>query len=130
METSMAASTLLFRTFTSQRKAFLIVLALMLMVALMPHAAASAITSRAQPQLLDMAAARPTATLDVIVQKAGRDAQVEQLVHAMGGVVRQDLAIINGFSASLPARAIAQLARAVGVRWISLDAPVVRSACT
>ena len=126
----MAASTSLFRTFTSQRKTFLIMLALMLLVALMPHAAASAITPRAQPQFLDMAAAHPSATLQVIVQKASSDAQVEELVDAMGGVVRQDLAIINGFSASIPARAIAELARAVGVRWVSLDAPVVRTACT
>jgi len=130
MEIGMAASTSLFRTFTAQRKTFLIVLALALLVALMPYPAASPMTPRAQPQLLDLAAAHPSAMLQVIVQKASSDAHVEDLVDAMGGVVRQDLAIINGFSASIPARAIAELARAVGVRWVSLDAPVVRTACS
>ena len=126
----MAATNLLFRTPTLYGKTYLLVLTLMLLIALMPHAAASAITPRAQLQLLDIAAAHPTATLDIIVQKATSGAHVEDLVRATGGVVRQDLAIINGFSASIPARAIAQLARAVGVRWISLDGPVVKSECT
>src|SRR5204863_8617621 len=48
----------------------------------------------------------------------------------LGGVVTMDLHIINAFAAELPAGAILELARAAGVRWISLDAPVVRaSAC-
>ncbi|MEZ4729029.1 MAG: S8 family peptidase [Caldilineaceae bacterium] len=40
-----------------------------------------------------------------------------------------DLSIIHGFAAELPARAVPQLAIAPGVRWISLDAPVVQTAC-
>ena len=76
-----------------------------------------------------MAAERPDATLGVIVQKAVKDTQVESLVARLGGTVTADLHIINAFGATLPARAIAELSRADGVRWVSLDAPVVETVC-
>jgi serine protease AprX len=66
--------------------------------------------------------------LGVIVQKSVKDARVENLVARLDGTVTQDLHIINAFGAKLPGRAIAELARADGVRWVSLDAPVVESA--
>jgi len=61
---------------------------------------------RAQPILLQMAAERPDATLGVIVQKTAKDTQVESLVARLGGTVTDDLHIINGFGAPLPAKAI------------------------
>jgi serine protease AprX len=85
---------------------------------------------RAQPILLQMAAERPDATLSVIVQKAVKDTQVESLAARLGGTVTADLHIINAFGATLPAKAIAELSRADGVRWVSLDAPMVKTACS
>jgi serine protease AprX len=82
---------------------------------------------RAQPILLQMAAERPDATLSVIVQKAVKDTQVESLVARLGGTVTADLHIINAFGAKLPAKAITELSRADGVRWVSLDAPVAET---
>jgi serine protease AprX len=88
------------------------------------------LTPRAQPILLQMAAERPDATLSVIVQKAVKDTQVESLVARLGGTVTADLHIINAFGATLPARAVVELSRADGVRWVSLDAPMVETACS
>jgi serine protease AprX len=87
-----------------------------------------AVTPRAQPILLQMAAERPDATLSVIVQKTVKDTQVESLVARLGGTVTADLHIINAFGAILPAKAILKLSQADGVRWVSLDAPVVETA--
>ena len=84
---------------------------------------------RAQPILLQMAAERPDATLSVIVQKSVKDTQVESLVARLGGTVTADLHIINAFGATLPARAMVELSRADGVRWVSLDAPMVETVC-
>ena len=49
---------------------------------------------------------------------------------ALGGTVTKDLHIINAFAADLPGRAVTELARAEEVRWISLDAPVVKTGTT
>ena len=80
------------------------------------------VPARAQPILLQMAAERPEETVGVIVQKLGKDTNVEDLVSRLGGVVTKDLWIINAFAAKLPAQAVPDLARAAGVRWVSLDA--------
>jgi serine protease AprX len=82
---------------------------------------------KAQPALLHMAAAQPKARLSVIVQKAEKSDQVEKLVASLGGAVTQDLHIINAFAAELPGQAVALVAEAPGVRWVSLDAPVASS---
>jgi serine protease AprX len=81
-------------------------------------------TVHAQPVLLKLAAERPDARLDVIVQKLVKDESVEQQVVTLGGVITKDLHIINAFAAQLPARSIPALAQAAGVRWVSLDAPM------
>jgi len=86
-------------------------------------------TPRAQPSLLQLAAERPDETVAVIVQKTVRDARVENLVARLGGTVTQDLHIINAFGAQLPGKAVAELAQADGVRWVSLDAPMLESVC-
>ncbi len=84
---------------------------------------------RVQPILLQMAAERPDDMVGVIVQKTAKDTQVEGLVARLGGAVMDDLHIINAFSAKLPAKAIVQLSQADGVRWVSLDAPMIKTAC-
>jgi serine protease AprX len=80
--------------------------------------------------LLQLAAQQPEATLGVIVQKLSGDSRVESLVDQLGGRVTADLRIINGFAAELPAKAVVALAQAEGVRWVSYDAPVERTACS
>jgi serine protease AprX len=89
--------------------------------------AATPAIAKAPPMLLQMAAAQPGAPLSVIVQKAGPSNQAEKLVASLGGVVTQDLHIINGFAAQLPAKAALALASDPSVRWVSLDAPMVSS---
>ena len=100
---------------------------LLVVALLLPLAAAGPapeVTPRAQPILLQRAAERPDETLGVIVQKSVKDARVENLVARLGGTVTQDLHIINAFGAQVPAKAIVELSRADGVRWVSLDARV------
>ena len=82
---------------------------------------------RVQPVLFQRAAAQPEAMLGVIVQKTVKDSSVEELVTRLGGVVTQDLSLINAFAAELPGKAVPELAQAGGVRWVSLDAPTVSS---
>ncbi|MBI4788327.1 MAG: S8 family peptidase [Chloroflexi bacterium] len=84
--------------------------------------------ARAQAVLLQIAADQPDTHVRVIVQKQTQGRSVEELVAQLGGVVVNDLSIINAFAADLPAQTIPQLARAQGVRWISLDAPVESTA--
>jgi serine protease AprX len=112
-----------------RRLSVLLVVTLVLpFMAVVPVQAPTA--GRVQPVLLQMAAARPEATVGVIVQKTVKDASIEELVARLGGAVTQDLDIINAFAAELPGKAVPELARADGVRWVSLDAPVVQAACT
>jgi serine protease AprX len=80
---------------------------------------------RAQPVLLQIATERPDETLPVIVQRWGTDTGAEDLVRRLGGVVTKDLHIIDAFAAELPATAVSRVAAAAGVRWVSLDAPMV-----
>jgi putative nucleotidyltransferase with HDIG domain len=84
-------------------------------------------TPRAQPDLVAIAAQHPEQRVAVIVQKLARDASVERTAARLGALVTTDLHIINAFAAEMPAGAAIELARAAGVRWISLDAPVVRA---
>jgi hypothetical protein len=81
---------------------------------------------RAQPLLFELAATRPEEVVSVLVQKAITDSSVEELVARLGGRITQDLPIINAIAAEVPALAVLELARAEGVRWVSLDAPVTR----
>ena len=45
----------------------------------------------------------------------------------MGSAVTKDLSIINAFVAEMPAKDAVRLASTRGVRWVSLDAPVIPS---
>jgi serine protease AprX len=103
-----------------------------LLVPLLVVAPAADAPLRIQPILLQMAAERPDESVRVIVHKLGLPSPgsgrtVEELVLRMGGRILRDLHIINAFATELPAETVPVLARASGVRWISLDAPVVTS---
>ncbi len=84
----------------------------------------------AQPKLIQLAADHPDQVVSVIVQKAVMDDRVEQAIRALGGRVTKDLHIINAVAAELKANAVSQLAKADGVRWVSLDAAVRQAQTT
>jgi serine protease AprX len=108
-------------------RTFLVLGVVALLVPLLAVAAAPDAAPRAQPVLLAMVAEHPEARVGVIVQKTVKDTNVEERVIQLGGVVTKDLHIINAFAAELPAQAVPELARVAGVRWVSLDAPVVQA---
>ena len=82
-----------------------------------------------QPVLAALVQESPDAWVSVIVQKATTDLGPEHAVARLGGRLTADLRIINGFAAELPARHLPALARTAGVRSLSYDAPVARTAC-
>jgi serine protease AprX len=82
--------------------------------------------SKVQPDLMAMATRHPDASVSVIVQKLVKDRSVETMVGQLGGTVTKDLHIINAFGATMSGKAVTQLGKADGVRWISPDAPVVK----
>ena len=83
----------------------------------------------AQPVLIQMADSNPDQFVEVIIQKLAGANEVEDQVRELGGIVTQDLGMINAFSAEITAGAAIELARSGGVRWMSLDAPVRSTAC-
>src|SRR5215216_702763 len=85
---------------------------------------------KAQPELIQIAAVNPGQVVNVIVQKVDKATIVEEQVIRSGGQVTQDLKIINAFGAEMTSRAALELARSSHVRWVSLDAAVISSACT
>jgi serine protease AprX len=107
-----------------KRLSLLLVVALLPLMAVAPVQAPSQ-TRNIQSLLWQMAAAQPEAKVSVIVQKTVRDSRLEDLVTRLGGTVTCDLSIINAFAAEIKAADVAQLAQAEGVRWVSLDAPMV-----
>jgi serine protease AprX len=103
----------------------LLVVALLLpLMGMAPHVD---VAPRIQPILLQMAAEQPEARVGVIIQKTTKDTRVEAAISALGGDITQDLHIINAFAVRLPARAAVALATEPGVRWVSLDAPIVEA---
>jgi serine protease AprX len=98
--------------------------------ALLITAQPQALTPRAAPRLLQLALEQPSTLISVVVQKQVHDQSIEALLTNLGGTILRDLPIINGFSAKLRASAISNLAYADGIRWISLDTPVIKQACT
>jgi serine protease AprX len=103
---------------------FLMMLALML--PLLAFSPAQENAPKAHAALLDMAAQQPDATVSVIVQKTA-SSHAEQTAARLGGKVTKDLHIINAFVAEMPGKAVAALAKSDGIRWVSLDAPVVKT---
>jgi len=105
----------------------IVLLLLLLCYGLAPASHAQVHTWRVQPLLLAMSREQPNDRLPIIVQKLTTDQRLEGLVEKLGGVVTLDLSIINAFAAEVPANAVTTLAAAAGVRWLSLDAPMVKS---
>jgi len=105
----------------------LLVVALMLPLAAVAPVQAPNVALHVQPLLLQMAAEQPEAMVGVIVQKADKNNRLEELVAELGGKVTSDLHIINAFAADLSGHAVQELAQAQGVRWVSLDAPMVKT---
>ena len=81
-----------------------------------------------QPALVQAAAASPEQQISVIIQTSGSSDQVEGAIEELGGAVTGDLSIINALAAKVPAKTVAKLAHVQGVRWVSLDAPIVSTA--
>ncbi|MBI3942427.1 MAG: S8 family serine peptidase [Chloroflexi bacterium] len=102
-----------------------VLLGLLLLAVAMP--AAPPRPMRVQSELWRMAAAQPEVRVAVIVQKQAKDQSVENLVTRLGGQVTRGLSIINAFAAEMPVGEVMQLAKAEGVRWVSLDAPVAEA---
>ncbi len=86
-------------------------------------------SARIQPLLAEIARQSPTERVSVIVQKQTASNTLETQVQRAGGNVTAQLSIINAFAADMTARAAAALSTDPAVRWVSLDAPVVSSAC-
>ncbi|MBN9388171.1 MAG: S8 family serine peptidase [Chloroflexi bacterium] len=83
-----------------------------------------------QPLLLSLAGTHPETNISVIVQKASGDNSLEQAVSSFGGTITAELPFINSFGAELPAKAVPSLASQPGIRWVSLDAQVVKTGYT
>ncbi|MCE7990184.1 MAG: hypothetical protein DYG89_54275, partial [Caldilinea sp. CFX5] len=79
---------------------------------------------RTQERLLHLAATQPESMVRVIVQQQSKTAAVADLVAQIGGRVVRTLDLIDGLVVELPAKAIPTLARANGVHYVSLDAPM------
>src|SRR5437773_1324400 len=86
-------------------------------------------TSHIQPALVALAAQNPDATVRVIVQTFAPPARVADTIIQLGGVVTNNLRFINAIVSELPAKAVLRLGKTIDVRWISLDAPMVKSSC-
>jgi serine protease AprX len=91
---------------------------------------AAAVGGSASPSLTHMAAAHPGKTVEVIVQlEQGTSlASGKALIQSHDGHVTRDLHIINGFGAQMPAAKAASLATEQGVRRVSLNAAIKKTA--
>lgn len=94
-----------------------------------PGASGQRHVARLQPQLADLAQSTPTAIVPVIVQLDQVHAQLQSQITALGGTITKELQIINAVVVEVPAQQLPHLAQVDGVRWISLDAPVVTTSC-
>jgi serine protease AprX len=99
---------------------------------LSPAATASAAETpaRVQALLAEIARQSPVTPVKVIIQKQTSGGRLQAQVEQAGGEIVADLSIINAFAAEMPARAAVELSKDPAVRWVSLDAPVVSTACS
>jgi len=87
-------------------------------------------TVKAQAELLQLAQNNSGQAVSVIVQKISTTNSPEAEVEKLGGRVDGDLSFINSFYAEMTAGAAVELSRMESVRWVSLDAKMVSSACS
>src|SRR5688572_25589483 len=113
-------------------KSFHLLLGILLIISLFSPVLPSSqnAVARAQPVLVQMAASNPDQIVSVIIQKVAGAAGVERQVFSLGGKVTKDLKIINAFAAEMRLGAAMEIARSYQVRWVSLDAPMVSTACS
>jgi len=82
----------------------------------------SSLTAKTDPVLVQAARANPDRTLPVIVRATSPSTTAaEQLVRADGGRVVRELPIVGGFSAVVPARALAPIAASPSVTRVWAD---------
>ena len=107
----------------------ILILPLLLGTVSAPFASTSSNQTHNSTGLVELAEERPSQQLEVIVQKVGISQQAESYVVQLGGTVIKDLPMINAFSAEITAEGAIQLANLPFVRWISVDAPMVKTNC-
>ena len=83
--------------------------------------------ARVQSEVLDIASDAPDQSVRVIIQKTKSATEVEALINKLGGECLKDLPFINAVVAEIAAQNAIQLSKSPAVRWVSLDAPMVRS---
>jgi hypothetical protein len=79
---------------------------------------------------MKLANERPNQMIRVIVQRKVLGKLPAKILDGMGAKNRRELSLVKGFAVELPAKAVAKLAKHPGVRWISLDAPLISTATT
>ncbi len=107
----------------------LCVLFLVSLVITIPAASGPIIFTNLQPDLIALSATAPDSTVAVIVQLQPNVSTIAEALTRVGAKQTKNLHIINALVAELPAGQLPALAAVAGVRWISLDAPVVETAC-
>lgn len=88
---------------------------------------AKSLPNNVQPYLLHLAQSTPSAPVRVIIQQSTPHVSLANAIADLGGTVTADLSIINAIAVELRAEAVPQLASIEGVRWISYDAPVLKT---
>ena len=83
-----------------------------------------------QPELANLAVQAPNTVVTVIVQKTKGDSRVEQDIAQLGGRVTRDLNIIDAVAAEMTATDAVRLGSYSSVRWISVDAKMMSTACS
>jgi serine protease AprX len=95
-----------------------------------PQIEALPVIETIQPDLLQIIDTAPASIVSVIVQQKFHNEALAEQIGQLRGKVTKNLPIINAFAAELPAWQVTHLAQNANIRWISLDAPVVDTACT
>ena len=108
-------------------------LTLIALFVLAPAALASSPPAQGQQPAATVAVA-PDTQVDVIVQTAssfpGILGDIKTLVWRLGGEITQELWIINGFAATVPAGSLDELSAYPGIKWVSLDGEMMKTATT
>jgi serine protease AprX len=110
----------------ARQSIMLLVVAALLVGLLAPPAQAQNLDSRVLPQLQREAKERPNQGFRIIVTRMHNDRAADQALAALGGRKIKDVATV-GFAAQLPGRAIAALGRNPAVKFVSYDAPMLKT---
>lgn len=111
------------------RTSLLVRMLALLALALLPLASGRSAYADSPPRLHPaveiFAQQRPGEMIPVIIQTKDNPTALAQRVKERGGVVLQELEIIDGLAALVPPQQVERLGRDAQVEWISLDAPVI-----